>query len=255
MAKKKSDKETEPKKVSTKRFSAFFKNETTHFVIGLISVIFAVYLLLAFTSFFFTGAADQSILDNQQPGELMQTTNHVKNYAGARGAQLAEFLINECFGLAAYFIILFLAVVGMKLMKAYQFRIWKWFMSCSISGPATWLFSKGKGTWSSTSSFIFSGCSSSKSTMAGPGLENSFLLSSFRGVSLTGLSSAAEEACSPFFFRLKLGCKALRIICMVSLLKYTKNNSAVMNNNNPKPGIPTCEISQLLTLYPCSPPG
>ena len=44
MAKKKSDKETEPKKVSTKRFSAFFKNETTHFVIGLISVIFAVYL-------------------------------------------------------------------------------------------------------------------------------------------------------------------------------------------------------------------
>lgn len=132
MAKKKTDKETEPKKVSTKRFSAFFKNETTHFVIGLISVIFAVYLLLAFTSFFFTGAADQSILDNQQPGELMQTTNHVKNYAGARGAQLAEYLINECFGLAAYFIILFLAVVGMKLMKAYQFRIWKWFMSCSI---------------------------------------------------------------------------------------------------------------------------
>ena len=114
MAKKKSDKETEPKKVSTKRFSAFFKNETTHFVIGLISVIFAVYLLLAFTSFFFTGAADQSILDNQQPGELMQTTNHVKNYAGARGAQLAEFLINECFGLAAYFIILFLAGAGMK---------------------------------------------------------------------------------------------------------------------------------------------
>ena len=46
MAKKKSDKETEPKKVSTKRFSAFLKNETTHFVIGLISVIFAVYLLL-----------------------------------------------------------------------------------------------------------------------------------------------------------------------------------------------------------------
>ncbi len=30
MAKKKSDKETEPKKVSTKRFSAFLKNETTH---------------------------------------------------------------------------------------------------------------------------------------------------------------------------------------------------------------------------------
>ena len=132
MAKKKTDKETEPKKISKNRFTTFFKSETTHFVIGLISVIFSVYLLLAFTSFFFTGAADQSILDNQHPGELMQTTNHVKNYAGARGAQLAEFLINECFGIAAYFIILFLAVAGMKMMKAYQFRVWKWFMSCSI---------------------------------------------------------------------------------------------------------------------------
>ena len=132
MDKKKTDKETEPKKISKNRFTTFFKSETTHFVIGLISVIFSVYLLLAFTSFFFTGAADQSILDNQQPGELMQTTNHVKNYAGARGAQLAEFLINECFGIAAYFIILFLAVAGMKMMKAYQFRVWKWFMSCSI---------------------------------------------------------------------------------------------------------------------------
>lgn len=62
----------------------------------------------------------------------MQATNHVKNYAGARGAQLAEFLINECFGIAACFIILFLAVAGMKMIKAYQFRVWKWFMSCSI---------------------------------------------------------------------------------------------------------------------------
>lgn len=132
MAKKKTDKETEPKKISKNRFTTFFKSETTHFVIGLISVIFSVYLLLAFISFFFTGAADQSILDNQQPGELMQTTNHVKNYAGARGAQLAEFLINECFGIAACFIILFLAVTGMKMIKAYQFRVWKWFMSCSI---------------------------------------------------------------------------------------------------------------------------
>ena len=132
MAKKKTDKETEPKKISKNRFTTFFKSETTHFVIGLISVIFSVYLLLAFISFFFTGAADQSILDNQQPGELMQTTNHVKNYAGARGAQLAEFLINECFGIAACFIILFLAVAGMKMIKAYQFRVWKGFMSCSI---------------------------------------------------------------------------------------------------------------------------
>ena len=132
MAKKKTEKAPEPKEIKSSKIKTFLKSETTHFVVGLISVIFAVYLLLAFTSFFFTGAADQSILDNQQPGELMQTGNQVKNYAGARGAQLSEYLINNCFGLAAYFMVVFLAVLGMKMMRAYQFRIWKWFMSCSI---------------------------------------------------------------------------------------------------------------------------
>ena len=132
MAKKKTEKAPEPKTIKTNRIVNFAKNETTHFVIGLISVIFAVYLLLAFTSFFFTGAADQSILHNQLPGELMQTANNVKNYAGARGAQVSEYFINECFGVAAYFIVLFLSVLGMRLMRAYQFRIWKWFMSCTV---------------------------------------------------------------------------------------------------------------------------
>lgn len=132
MAKKKSDKGVDPKKAPKKSIFSFLKNETLHFVIGLICVIFAVYLLLAFTSFFFTGAADQSILDNQEVGELMQTNNEIKNYAGTRGAQIAEFLINDCFGIPAYFIVLFLAVAGMKMMRAYKFRLWKWFMSCSV---------------------------------------------------------------------------------------------------------------------------
>ena len=131
MAKKKIEKAPEPQETKFGKIKNFLKSETTHFVFGLICVIFAVYLLLALTSFFFTGAADQSILDNQQPGELMQTGNQVKNYAGARGAQLSEYLINNCFGLAAYFIVAFLAVMGMKLMRAYQFRLWKWFMSCA----------------------------------------------------------------------------------------------------------------------------
>ena len=47
MAKKKSDKEkdTESKVPSTNKFTAFFKNETIHFVIGLVLVIFSVYYI------------------------------------------------------------------------------------------------------------------------------------------------------------------------------------------------------------------
>ena len=63
------------------KITAVFKNETIHFVIGLVLVIFAVYLLLAFSSFFFTGAADQSIIDSGNAEELASTHNGVKNYA------------------------------------------------------------------------------------------------------------------------------------------------------------------------------
>ena len=54
MAKKKLEKEVEEQFVSTNKFVAFVKNETIHFIIGLVLVIFSVYLLLAFSSFFFT---------------------------------------------------------------------------------------------------------------------------------------------------------------------------------------------------------
>ncbi|WP_455585820.1 DNA translocase FtsK [Bacteroides sp.] len=132
MAKKKSDKETESKVSSTNKFAAFFKNETIHFVIGLVLVIFSVYLLLAFSSFFFTGAADQSIIDSGNPHDLSTVNNHVKNYAGSRGAQLASFLINDCFGVSAFFILVFLAVAGLKLMRVRIVRLWKWFVGCAL---------------------------------------------------------------------------------------------------------------------------
>jgi S-DNA-T family DNA segregation ATPase FtsK/SpoIIIE len=132
MARKKSDKEAAQKAATGSRISLIFKSETTHFIIGLTALIFAVYLLLAFISYFFTGAADQSILLNHADGELMETGVPLKNYAGARGAQLAEFFINGCFGIPSFFIVVYLLALGLKLMKAYRLRMWKWFLSCSV---------------------------------------------------------------------------------------------------------------------------
>lgn len=132
MAKKKLDKETERTPSSPSKIIAIFKNETVHFVIGLMLVIFSVYLLLAFSSFFFTGAADQSIIDSGNPADLSVVDNHVKNYAGSRGAQLASYLINDCFGISSFFILVFLAVAGLKLMRVRVVRLWKWFIGCSL---------------------------------------------------------------------------------------------------------------------------
>ena len=56
----------------------------------------------------------------------------MKNYAGSRGAQLASYLINDCFGISSFFILVFLAVAGLKLMRVRVVRLWKWFIGCSL---------------------------------------------------------------------------------------------------------------------------
>lgn len=133
MGKKTTEKNPTVKTVTPSKIITALKSETAHFIIGLSCVIFGVYLLLAFSSFFFTGGDDQSILLHPQEDELMQTGNRIQNYAGARGAQLAQFLINDCFGIPAYAIIVFLIIAGMKLMKAYQFKLRKWFAGCAVT--------------------------------------------------------------------------------------------------------------------------
>ena len=120
MAKKNSTaKDTELSLSFFGKVAALFRSETVHFVIGLVLVIFSVYLLLAFSSFFFTGAADQSIIDGGSAQELISTNNGVKNYAGSRGAQLASYLINDCFMFAG---------IGMKLDNWQNASLGNWTM-------------------------------------------------------------------------------------------------------------------------------
>ena len=132
MTKKNVTSDTEPSLSLFGKIACFFKSETVHFIIGLVLVIFSVYLLLAFSSFFFTGAADQSIIDAGNAQELASTNNGVKNYAGSRGAQLADYLINDCFGISSFFILIFLAMAGLKLMRVRKVRLWRWFIGCSL---------------------------------------------------------------------------------------------------------------------------
>ena len=111
------------------KIKQLFANETFRFVAGLLLVIFAVYLILAFSSFFVTGAADQSVIDAQ---ELSGTKNGIKNYAGSRGAQVASYLINDCFGVSSFFIVLFLGVLGLRLMRVRMFVLSRWFIVCTL---------------------------------------------------------------------------------------------------------------------------
>lgn len=119
------DKHIEMNAVPGKVKSAL-NGETGHFICGLICLMFGVYMFLAFSSFLFTGGADQSLLAYPDA----ETGHSIQNHTGPAGARLAEFLINGCFGIPAYLIVVVCLIAGTKLMKAYNFKVWKWFLGC-----------------------------------------------------------------------------------------------------------------------------
>ena len=45
---------------------------------------------------------------------------------------MASYLINDCFGISSFFILVFLAVAGLKLMRVRIVRLWKWFIGCTL---------------------------------------------------------------------------------------------------------------------------
>lgn len=104
-----------------------WRNETARFAAGLLLVLFTVYLLLAFSSFLFTGAADHSLLEQGMP-----RPEEAQNYAGAQGAKLGNFLFNDTFGFASIFLLIYLGAAGVKLMRVSRIRLWKWFLGCSL---------------------------------------------------------------------------------------------------------------------------
>ena len=77
-------------------------NDKTGFILGLILFLVAIFLLIAFISYFSTGQADQSLVTELRPGEVENTAHEFHNYCGSVGAILSYFLIAKCFGIPAF---------------------------------------------------------------------------------------------------------------------------------------------------------
>lgn len=101
----------------TTLFKAFVSNERTRFITGLVISIFTLYVGLALLSFFFTGAADQSKIENVPLGDLLINRGSVENWTGVRGAVLADLLMNRWFGISSFMILFFTGSVGARLMN------------------------------------------------------------------------------------------------------------------------------------------
>ena len=108
--------ERKPQKQLSFNFNikSFSQSEQFRFVIGILFMLVAFFMLFAFFSHLFTGDADQSEVDS-----LASLSNKGKkvpvNPFGLYGAKLSHFLIFELFGWSSFLLIPVLFVAGYKL--------------------------------------------------------------------------------------------------------------------------------------------
>ena len=122
MAKKES-KEKKVKKPS--KVMMFLRDERFHFALGIVLFFSSLYLLLAMMSFFFTGGADQNIVlaDGVSRADMKR---QVVNWTGVNGALLANYLINECFGVSVFALLSSVFAVSVRLLGVEVKSLWKW---------------------------------------------------------------------------------------------------------------------------------
>lgn len=131
MAKKKREKT--PKTFSEAIGAHYIINDKTGFVLGIVLICLALYILVAFISYFSTGEADQSLVTALRPGEIENTAKVFQNSCGSVGALLSYFLIARCFGIPAFIIPLYIILCGVRMIKAYEkINLWKWFFGMAL---------------------------------------------------------------------------------------------------------------------------
>ena len=121
-------------------------NERVRFLTGLLVIFFVIYVGIALISFFFTGGSDQSTVGNNiSLKDLLLNGGKVNNWAGFKGAFIAEKMMNRWFGISSFFLLFFLGSFGVKLMKL-----------CKMSLIKRFLLSSAMLIWSSLFfSFVF----------------------------------------------------------------------------------------------------
>ncbi len=109
------------KQPSTNEADGMTKAEITRFCIGATLFIISCFILLSITSHLFTAMADSSWCEGER----------AHNWMGTLGLSIARFFIDDCWGVASFFIPLFLLVTSLRIMQVYKVRLWKWFLNCS----------------------------------------------------------------------------------------------------------------------------
>tara|TARA_R110001592_G_scaffold237306_6_gene496231 strand:- start:41880 stop:44339 length:2460 start_codon:yes stop_codon:yes gene_type:complete len=123
MAQKKAATNTKTKPISA-------RNKT---LVGLGFIVFSLFLLIAFTTYFLSWKEDFSLVANKTFWALLQSDEAVNNRLGKLGAYLSHLMVYRSFGISALLFVPFIFLVGakiigvfkeLKLKKVFRHLIW-----------------------------------------------------------------------------------------------------------------------------------
>ena len=93
----------------------FWKDPRTRVIIGLLFMLFSIYLFVSMVGFFFTGGMDQSLID-RNTRELLTNPDIVVGNPGRKlGAFLSDLLINRWFGISSFIFCYLLFICGLRI--------------------------------------------------------------------------------------------------------------------------------------------
>ncbi len=140
------------KKTRLKNFLSFFREDKFKITFGTFLILMAAYMIIAFISYFFTWKADQDFTWTKVFSGPEIT---VDNHSGKLGAWMSNIFITKWFGIASFFIPVFLMVLGSNMLGMKLFHTGKSFKNLAFS---TILLSVIMGFFfSSASEFLGSG--------------------------------------------------------------------------------------------------
>ena len=107
------------------QFRHFLTDPRTHMATGIILLAFALFLLISYICYFFTGDIDQSVVQLPHAERWTQRLT-IHNILGLPGAMFGEWLINDAFGIVSVLLIVMMVHYGLffvNLMRLSQLRL------------------------------------------------------------------------------------------------------------------------------------
>lgn len=116
----------------TPRMVRFLLSRRVSIWLGLVLLVTGVAIFINLLSFLKNGASDQALIMNLSPEQIRSSGAILNSDVGPLGAALGQFLFAETFGIGAFVIVVYLLIVGWKLLFGKQFNFWGLTFRCAL---------------------------------------------------------------------------------------------------------------------------